>query len=213
MAGTVDIRLKSPFTAVVAGPTGCGKTELMFEMMRNSETVCTDAPEEIHYCYGVWQDRFESAPERVVFHEGMLDVEKEIPRDGEARWLVIDDLMEEVSGKETLNNLFTKYSHHLNLSIFFLAQNLFKKQNRTVSLNTQYMFLFKNPRDKQVIESFAKQAFPGKVAAVREAYAEATLEPHSYLMVDMTQTASEKTRLLGNWLSARKPVVAFDVSG
>ena len=70
------------------------------------------------------------------------------------------------------------------------------------------MFIFKNPRDKQVIENFAKQAFPGKVQAVREAYADATEEPHSYLMIDMTQTTPERVRLIGNYMRHDKPLIA-----
>ena len=64
--------------------------------------------------------------------------------------------MEEVSGEESLKNLFTKYGHHFNVSCIFMSQNLFNKGKlRTVTLNTKYMFIFKNPRDKQVIENFA----------------------------------------------------------
>lgn len=213
MEETVDVRLKSPFTAVIAGPTGCGKTNLMMSLIRNRETVCTEPPEEILYCYGAWQEKYESLRDVVVFNEGLVDVENDIANDGKARWLVIDDLMEEVSGKQAMNNLFTKHSHHRNISIFFLAQNLFKKENRTASLNTKYMFIFKNPRDKQVIESLARQAFPGKVAAVRQAYEIATEEPHSFLLIDMSQTASERVRLLANYLHPTKPIVALDVNG
>ena len=80
-------------------------------------------------------------------HERLLAVEN-IPVDKEPRWVVVDDLMEEVSGNKAMNNMFTKYSHHRNISVFFLVQDLFKKNNQTLTLNAQYMFLFKNPRDK-----------------------------------------------------------------
>ena len=209
----VDIRLKSPFAAVIAGPTGSGKTELVFNLIRQRTTVCTNPPQQIVYCYGAWQRKFEEFRDEVDFREGLLDVERDIPDDGYARWLIIDDLMEEISGKSSTNNLFTKHSHHKNISVFFLTQNLFKKENRTVSLNTKYMFVFKNPRDKQVIESLARQAFPGKVAAVRQAYAIATVEPHSFLLIDLSQTASERTRLLANFLHPTKPIIALDVTG
>jgi len=39
--------------------------------------------------------------------------------------LVIDDLMQETD--ETVANLFTKGFHHRNVSVLFLAQNLFPK--------------------------------------------------------------------------------------
>jgi len=61
--------------------------------------------------------------------------------------LVIDNLMQETDG--TVANLFTKGSYHRNVSVVFLAQNLFptNKFTTAMSLNAHYMVLFKNPRD------------------------------------------------------------------
>jgi len=40
--------------------------------------------------------------------------------------LVVDDLMKETN--ETIANRFTKGSHHRNVSVLFLVQNLFQKK-------------------------------------------------------------------------------------
>ena len=210
----VDVRLKTPFTAVVAGPTGSGKTELLFNLIRNSDRVCTSPPVEIVYCYGAWQDKFDRLSEETGtrFREGLPNVERDLENDGKPRWLIIDDLMEEGSGKGQTNDLYTKHSHHRNISVFFVVQNLFKKENRTLSLNTHYLFLGKNPRDKQVVTSLAKQAFPGKVTAVQKAYDIATEEPYSFLLIDMKQTTPESLRLLGDYAHPVKPMRVFDVT-
>lgn len=207
----VDMRLKSPFTALVVGPTGSGKTHAVFKMIENKDSICTEPPVEVHYCYGAWQDAFEDMADRVIFHDGLIDLEKEMENDGKARWLIIDDLMEETTGKSELNNLYTKHSHHRNVSVFFLSQNLFKEKNRTQSVNTHYMMLFKNPRDRQSISRLAQQAFPGSVQAVKEAYADATKEPYSFLLIDMKQETPERCRLVGNFLSEDKPMIVYDV--
>ena len=48
--------------------------------------------------------------------------------------LIIDDLMHETN--ETVAKLFTRVSHHKNVSVVYLTQNLFNnnKHNRTISL-------------------------------------------------------------------------------
>ena len=159
----VDMHLKSPFTALIIGPTGSGKTVTTFKLIKSRDSVCTEPPVEVHYCYGAWQESFDSLANEVTFHEGLINVENDLPNDGQPRWLIIDDLMEESTGKSELNNIYTKHSHHRNVSVLFLSQNLFKDKNRTQSVNTHYMFLFKNPRDRQAVARLAQQAFPGNV--------------------------------------------------
>ena len=52
--------------------------------------------------------------------------------------LVVDDQMEEAGKSTERSSLFTKGSHHLNLTIVYLVQNIFDKgqAHRTVSLNS-----------------------------------------------------------------------------
>ena len=205
----VDMRLKAPFTAVVSGPTGSGKTKYMQQLIEGANTLTNTPPREIISCYGAWRDDFDALEERgIVMHEGLLAAEN-IPVDKEPRWVVVDDLMEEVSGNKTMSNMFTKYSHHRNISVFFLVQDLFKKNNRTLTLNAQYMFLFKNPRDKLFIDNLSRQAFPGKVKQVREVYENVTKAPYSFLMVDMRQETDERCRLVENFGVKGKQMYVF----
>ena len=205
----VDVRLKAPFTAVVAGPTGSGKTEMVQKMIANSDNVCDKPPVKILYRYGAWQKRFEEKSSPLLeYGEGMIDVENDIPNDGQHRWLIIDDLMDEVSGKTQTNNLFTKHSHHKNLSVFFLVQNFFHKNLRSVTLNAHYMFLFKNPRDASQINHLGRQLFPTNPKFLGESYVDATKEPYSFLTVDLKQNTKDEVRVLGNYLSDDK-IVAY----
>ena len=77
--------------------------------------------------------------------------------DGKRGLVVLDDLMAETD--ERVTNLFTKKSHHSNTSVIYLVQNLFSKnkESRTISLNSQYMIVFKNPRDVTQMTTLAKQ--------------------------------------------------------
>ena len=210
MSGEVfDVRLKAPFTAVMAGPTGSGKTHTLLGLVKKAmtEDMTTQKPVEIIYCYGAWQPAFEDI-DHIRFHEGVIKA-SDIPNDGQHRWLIIDDLMEEAMGKHETNSLFTKTSHHSNISVFFLLQSLFKKEARTISLNTHYFFLFKNPRDRLSITNFARQAFPGKTDFIRESFEDATTKPHSFLLLDLRQETDERLRVIGNFASSTSPMIVY----
>lgn len=195
----LDVRLKSPFTAIIAGPTGSGKTVLMRRLIESREDVSTIPPSEVIYCYGVWQNAFEEM-DNVSFREGMIDFKNDLPSDGKHRWLIIDDLMSEMGGNDEADNLFAKYSHHKNVSVFFIVQNFFSKGNRTMTLNSHYLFLFKNPRDASQIGFLARQLFPDKPKFLIESYKDATVSPHSYLTLDLKQDTDDEMRVLGNFL-------------
>jgi len=132
----------------------------------------------------------------VTFHHGLPDIDDFDGR--EPTLLIIDDLMQE--SNESVANLFTKGSHHRNISVVFLAQNLFPKNKfaRTMSLNAHYMILFKNPRDASQFANLARQMYPKSSQFAVEAYKDATREPYSYLLIDLRPEQDEDLRLRTN---------------
>ena len=90
----------------------------------------TPTPAKIIYCYGEYQNLFSDFPS-VEFNQGLPDISQFNGR--QPVLLVLDDLMSE-SGDD-VEKIFTKFSHHRNISIIYLSQNLFykSKQNRTIS--------------------------------------------------------------------------------
>ena len=186
---------KHPFTCLVSGPTGCGKTNFTLRLIQHSNTVIEPAPETILWCYGVYQNAFKSV-KGVEFHEGIPNLSL---FDGSKRTLLIlDDLMHETDDRVT--KIFTKISHHNDVSVLYLTQNLFYggKQNRTIGLNAHYLVLFKNPRDAMQISCLARQMYPGKSAFMVEAFKDATSEPYSYLLIDLKADTEDKFRLRAN---------------
>ena len=129
----------------------------------------------------------------VEFVNGLLDfdkLDKSVPN-----LVLIDDLMEEKD--ERLTNLFTKVSHHRNISVIYIMQNIFEqhKDSRTISLNAQCMIAFKNPRDPSQINYLAKQMFPANSAYMLDEFLKVTSAPHGYLFVDLTQSTPDAHRL------------------
>ena len=116
--------------------------------------------------------------------------------------IVLDDLMAQSGKDKRISDLFTKGSHHRNLSIIYIVQNIFHqgKEMRNISLNAHYIVLFKSPRDKQNISMLARQINPGKVQEFMRSYEDATSRPHGYLMLDLKLTTDDQQRLKTNVL-------------
>jgi hypothetical protein len=114
--------------------------------------------------------------------------------------IVLDDLMAQSGKDKRIAELFTKGSHHRNLSIVYIVQNIFHqgKEMRNISLNAHYIVLFKSPRDKQQISMLARQINPGKVQEFMRSYEDATSRPHGYLMLDLKSTTDDQQRLKTN---------------
>uniref|UniRef100_A0A158P4B1 AAA+ ATPase domain-containing protein n=1 Tax=Tetranychus urticae TaxID=32264 RepID=A0A158P4B1_TETUR len=196
---------------LIAGPTGSGKTYFIRDMINKAAYICDPPPKSITYLYGEYQKMFNSMNE-VKFIEGLQEgIVNELGND-EAQWLVIDDLMLEAVNQTFVSNLFTKGSHHRNISVILITQNFFMKgrESRNISLNSQYVVCFKNPRDKSMITSIGRQMFPTKIKKFQGAYEDATQGPYSYLFIDLKPDTPEKIRLLTNVFNEKeKPMYAY----
>ena len=199
----MDIRLVHPYGAILAGPTGCGKTQFVKRLLENAEIMIHPPPQNILWCYGMHQPAYEemqaSLPQ-IQFIEGLpTDLESYIDP-SIPNLVVIDDLMNELSNDPRLTNIFTKACHHKNLSCIFILQNVFHqgRELRNISLNAHYMVLFKSPRDSSQITHLAKQMYPGNVKFMQEAFQDATAKPHGYLLCDLKPQTHESVRLRTN---------------
>ena len=100
----------------------------------------------------------------VEFVQGIpLDLEKDSYLDPTVRnMIVLDDLITTTSKDPRITDLFTEGSHHRNVSVVVLNQNMYFSKDPTQRRNCHYLFLFNNPVDKQSIMTLAKQMYPGK---------------------------------------------------
>ena len=132
-----------PFTSVISGPTGSGKSVFVRRFVHNIKHMMTPIPDRILWCYGEYQTLY-VAVDGVDFQQGLSDLDTLDPR--EKHLIILDDLMDETD--QRVASLFTKKSHHRNISVMYIVQNLFHrgKHHRTISLNAHYMVVFKNPR-------------------------------------------------------------------
>lgn len=188
------IHFEHPFTTIVAGPSGCGKSNFVCEFIKHMNQICNVEFKNILWCYDEMQPLYNLTG--VNYYQGIADLSM---FDGkEPQLMIIDDLMRESDGRVV--DIFTKGSHHRNLSIFYITQNLFHqgKGQRDISLNSSYIVYFKNPRDKTQIRYLARQLVPENPKYVEEAYRDATSKPHGYLMIDLKQNTDDVYRLKTN---------------
>lgn len=215
-----------PFTARFVGPTACGKTTFLKEII--DQQLITPWPRKIIYFYGSsWQtgtfDYLKSI-HNVIFVKGFDDSIIAENDSGENILIICDDLVLEMRDSESAANLFMRGSHHLNLSVILIEQTLFPKGKQSVSMktNTHYTVIFKCPSDALGVATLGRQMFPsrgggggacgarggGKGNVLVEAFHDSTKEPFSYLIVDSKQSTPDCLRLVSKITSMDKfPVV------
>ena len=193
----MSCKLHHPFTGIVAGPTGSGKSKWVLRLIDHANEIIEPPPTRIWYCYGEFQLAFNSYP-WVHFHEGLPELSDRVFDGVESTLIILDDLMSETN--QLVANIFTKISHHRNISILHLTQNLFDKNKyaRTISLNAHYLVLFKNPRDASQFATLARQMYPSSWKFAIEAYKDATSVPYGYLLIDLKPEQDERCRLRTN---------------
>ena len=172
---------KSPCTIAISGATGCGKTTFLTKLLKETE-LFSNPPDRVIYCYGAWQSIFNDMS-GVEFRSGV-----DIPHTttDEHTVIVLDDLMNDVFKSKNAEDLFTKGSHHKNISVIFLVQNLFQqgRHAKTIMLNTHYLILMKNARDTQQVKTLGRQS--GMEKTVEQAYKDCMSKAYGYLVVDLS---------------------------
>ncbi|GFW63049.1 uncharacterized protein TNCV_4453971 [Trichonephila clavipes] len=85
-----SLKLVHPFTLILAGPSGSGKSQFVKKLIENK--MIKPFPKKIIWCYGVYQALYEEMP-NISFHEG---IPSNLHQYSDAL-IVIDDLMDATS--------------------------------------------------------------------------------------------------------------------
>lgn len=136
-----DFSFQHPFTANVSGPTCSGKTYFVIMLLQHCKTKISPPPERIMWLYKRWQPLYDviktNAYPPVEFIQGIpLDLEQDSFIHPRTRNLVIsDDLMSTAAKESRINELFTEGSHHRNLSVIAINQNMYYNKDPTQRRN------------------------------------------------------------------------------
>ena len=202
---------KHPTTVLIAGPTQCGKTYFFISVLKRK--LIQPEPQRIVWVYGEWQSAYAELQQELPQIEFVKNFQPELYESFDARvrnLVVLDDQMENRNahkrGADSVVKFFTQGSHHRNMTVVYIVQNLFNqdKSMRTVSLNAHYIIVFKNPRDGTQIQTLACQMFPGNPTPLLDAYRDATAvtsdsgTKRGYLLLDFHPTSCDALRMLTN---------------
>ena len=226
-----DARFQIPSNMMVVGPTSSGKTTWLKNLIKHKKEYFNVEPEALILFYSQHQKiydemenmmidgkSFSGRREFPVFKkyigapksvDDLKQLLYEFPKKT-AKIVVFDDQLDEIG--PSVKHLFTVLTHHLNCFTIFLSQTLFDKAKelRTLSINTQYMVLFKNPRDRMSISQLAKQVFPGKVDLLNTAYFRATKSrPFGYLLLDFHQRQDDNIRIRSHIFPEEYPTTVY----
>ena len=138
----VDTKLEKPFRVIVAGASGCGKTELTKKLINSNHFASPF--DKIVYIYPDYLDELPVEFEQIVeYQPGIQDIEyfSRLPKNS---LLVFDDMMSECGKSLEIMKLFSVVARKKNISIIFLVQNVYdsSRQFRNIRLNATGFFLF-----------------------------------------------------------------------
>ena len=135
--------ITAPFTMTVAGPSGCGKTMFVLNFVHDQRNLFT----KIYYCYGIYQDQVEEFSKLGAICSPNLPVVE--CSQGDSVLVLFDDLV--LGNTKEIAKFFIQM-RHAHLSSIFLTQSFFfnDKFLRLITRNSNYIALFKCPRDASI---------------------------------------------------------------
>ena len=205
-----DLLFRHPFTAIVAGSSSSGKTTLVTRIVNHLPHLTTPEitkPIRVLWCTGSF-----ARPPPIPNKDVAVTVRTGAPpEDPECDVIVVDDQMTDMADSKSMSDLFTKHSHHRNISIIFILQNLFVqgKHMRNITLNAHYIFLTKSRRDLNQVKRLGQQVF-GNSTFFFNAYKKCVLErDYGYILLDLSPNTDERFRVRSNIIPTEYPIEVF----
>jgi len=115
---------------------------------------------------------------------------------------MLDDLMDKGSNDKCVLDLFSKHSHHQNVTVLYLCQDMFPvgKYAKSIFRNAHFIVALKNPRDQLGVRNVLLQSFPTSWKDSLETFHHVTALPYGYLVLDLHPASSDQQRLLRHLL-------------
>ena len=199
-------KFKLPAAVQISGPSNVGKSVFVSKVLKFRQQLIVPPPEIIFYCGSMDQPKLYEQLQKdcgnsIVFLHGLSDLEKIKFDPSVAHVIVLDDLMYEVGNSEFASNLFTKFTHHGNILLIFVTQNIYFKSKfmPTINRNIKYNVVFRNKRFRHELETLARQSLgisPKHIHTIMEMAA--VDNTHPYIVLDLQNDTPEHLAIVTN---------------
>ena len=115
--------LSTPENILLVGSSGNGKTVFVSELLKEPHRYFRPIAKRLYYCYGAMQLLLQQLHDgfKVGLHEGSTTMTDLTRFGNEGGILVLDNLMAEGGDDKQVLDLFTKHSHHRNITVIYLC--------------------------------------------------------------------------------------------
>jgi len=210
-----DLKIKDSY-CIVSETSGSGKSSFCIRFLHNLDALCTERNFDggVIWCYSEktavpnQQLAVLKKKKKILYNEGVpADFEN---AHGRSCLIILDDLLNDAYSKEVCD-LFTKDSHHRNISVILITQSLFHQGSypRNISLNAKYLVLLKNVRDKNQSMFLAYQVYPENRTSLYKPYLKSTQRYYRYLILDLSQDTNDRLRFRTNIFPTDPPPPIF----
>lgn len=190
----------SPCTISLAGGTKSGKSTWIFQLIKNRDDLFKQKTTKVIYCYGIWDKNFESVSD-VEFIKGIpSDIENINPEfsfdQSSHVLLILDDLVHDIVNNFDVQNLFTRGSHHSNVSVVFTSQNMYYQGRcgKTIRNNVMYWVVFNKSCDLLQLSTLGSRY--GIKPALMYAIDDNQYTMYAYILIDLCPTNVSKIKVL-----------------
>ena len=185
---------------VISGMSNSGKTCLVKSIIEHADTLFEHKPDKILFIFKHWQPIYQS----IESENSNVSFLNQIPGEDELlnltsgnkhSMLICDDMLTELCANSFILSLFTRLSHHLNISTILLLQShsIPNKFSSILNRNCHYTILMRSPRDAHAIRAIGCQLNDYK--NLQAAYKDATgISPFTYLLIDCHPKSDVKIR-------------------
>ena len=210
-----DVRFRCPFSLLIAGVSGSGKTVLTKKILEQAKLLYDKSPGPIYYFYKIWSPAFQELKDLGIveeFIQGNCSLEwlEENIQSNTNSTVVLDDLVGELTQNSA--EIFTVGRNNVKCNIIFMSQVVFSKNRylREISLNSTYLLIMRNLRDSLSIRILSRQINPDDPDFLIWAYRKATELPYTHLLLDFFPESPSYIRYRSNILmEGDKPVSCY----